>query len=209
MFASQESDSKIEYDETLVQGLFLQALETGLADETIRAKIRPLLKNTKVADEDLIEAMILAMSAESERAHKFHQGERGKPTMKVSKVETGIGSESKEVNKPKAQENQILATLKAIQSELNTVQSEVANLRKKVDDKSSIFNCGSTGDNKVERTTRNEDYHPRGTYPPRCKSCLENNQVGCRHCFICGGLNHTVRYCQSGNGWRLPPRDRK
>ena len=38
--------------------------ETGLADETIRAKIRPLLKNPSVADEDLIEAMSLAMSSE-------------------------------------------------------------------------------------------------------------------------------------------------
>ena len=64
VFASQESDSKIKYDEELVQELFLNAVETGLADETIRAKIRPLLKNPSVADEDLIEAMSLAMSSE-------------------------------------------------------------------------------------------------------------------------------------------------
>ena len=64
VFASQESDSKIKYDEELVQELFLHAVETGLADETIHAKIRPLLKNPSVADEDLIEAMSLAMSSE-------------------------------------------------------------------------------------------------------------------------------------------------
>ena len=64
VFASQESDSKIKYDKELVQGLFLHGVETGLADETIRAKIRPLLKNPSVADEDLIEAMSLAMSSE-------------------------------------------------------------------------------------------------------------------------------------------------
>ncbi|CAB4013059.1 Hypothetical predicted protein [Paramuricea clavata] len=44
VFASKESDTKIKYDEGLVQGLFLNALETGLADETIREKMRPLLK---------------------------------------------------------------------------------------------------------------------------------------------------------------------
>ena len=42
VFASQESDSKIKYDEELIQALFLRAVETGLSDETIRVKIRPL-----------------------------------------------------------------------------------------------------------------------------------------------------------------------
>ena len=73
VFASKESDTKIKYDEGLVQGLFLHALETGLADETIRAKMRPLLKNESVADEELIEVMSSAMAAESERATKFNQ----------------------------------------------------------------------------------------------------------------------------------------
>ena len=70
----------------MVLGLFLHAIE---ADETIRAKIRPLLKNPSVADEDLIEAMSLAMSAESERVNKFTQGKPVRPSTKISKVETG------------------------------------------------------------------------------------------------------------------------
>ena len=49
----------------------MHALETGLLDETIRAKMRPLLKNDQVADEELIEAMSAAMAAESEWATKF------------------------------------------------------------------------------------------------------------------------------------------
>jgi hypothetical protein len=61
IFASKESGSNITYDESSVQGLFLHALETGLIDETIRAKMRPTLKNPSVADEDLIEAMSMAM----------------------------------------------------------------------------------------------------------------------------------------------------
>ena len=57
--ASKESDSGIKYDASSVQSLFLHAVETGLADETIRPKLRPLTQNPKVADEDLIEAMRL------------------------------------------------------------------------------------------------------------------------------------------------------
>ena len=49
--ASKESDSGIKYDASSVRSLFLHAVETGLADETIRAKIRPLTQNPKVADE--------------------------------------------------------------------------------------------------------------------------------------------------------------
>ena len=63
LFVSKESESKIKYNEALVWGLFLHALETGLADETIWAKIRPLLKNASMADEELIEAISQAMSA--------------------------------------------------------------------------------------------------------------------------------------------------
>ena len=37
--SSKESDSGIKYDASSVQSLFLHAVETGLADETIRAKI--------------------------------------------------------------------------------------------------------------------------------------------------------------------------
>ena len=57
IFASKESGSNITYNETSVQGLFLHVLETGLIDETIRAKMRPALKDPSVADEDLIEEM--------------------------------------------------------------------------------------------------------------------------------------------------------
>ena len=36
LLASQESDSKIRYDQSLLQNVFLNVLETGLANETIR-----------------------------------------------------------------------------------------------------------------------------------------------------------------------------
>ncbi len=210
VFASQESDSKIKYDEELVQGLFLHAVETGLADETIRAKIRPLLKDPTVADEDLIEAMSLAMSAESERANKFTQGKPARPSTKVSKVDAGSSGEPKENKQGNQQENQILATLKAIQSELNSVQTEVASLQKKVDEKEYPRNGSPTGNPGANGVTgRDTMSRPRNPYPRQCKSCFENKQVDCSHCFKCGGPNHTARYCRSGNGRRLPPQDRE
>ena len=93
--------------------------------------MRPLLKNNQVADEVLIGGMSSAMAAESKRAIKFNLTGRGKSTLKVSKIET----EPKPV--VTRYEKNMLAALKAIQTELNTVQTEVVTLRTKVDQKDS------------------------------------------------------------------------
>ena len=135
MFASKESDSKIKYDEQLVQGLFPHALETCLVDYTIQAKVRPLLKNNQVADEQLIEGMSSAMVAESERAAKFNFTGRWKSAPKVAAI--GTGSTSKPAEPLTTYEREMLATLKSIKTESYTVQSEVATLRTKVEQKDS------------------------------------------------------------------------
>jgi hypothetical protein len=202
--ASKESDTKIKYDEGLVQGLFLHALETGLADETIRAKMRPLLKNESVADEELIEVMSSAMAAESERATKFNQVGRVKSSPKVSKIETGAPPRPAE--SPNAHDSDILATLKAIQAELNTVQSEVASLQTQVDQKdspqghspSSTFMTGRVGQNR-----RNDGR--QGDYPSLCKKCHEENQVNCPHCFKCGGKKSHCPILQVGKREEATP----
>ena len=204
VFASKEADSKIKYDEQLVQGLFLHALETGLLDETIRAKMRPLLKNDQVADEELIEAMSTAMAAESERATKFNLTGRGKPTSKISKIEAG--TPPKPVEAVGKFESEMLATMKTIQAELNTVQSEVASLRTKVDQKDLATPPRLPLNSPVGDQGKQEDYY-RGNDYPMCKTCQDENRVRCPHCFKCGGRNHLARHCRSGNEKRLPKRD--
>ena len=99
--ASKELDSGIKYDASSVQSLFLHAVETGLADETICAKIRPLTQNPKVADEDLIGAMSLAISAEAEQSNKFNLTSKGK-SVKVSTIESAAES-NKRPKRPRAE----------------------------------------------------------------------------------------------------------
>ena len=45
LFASKEADTQLKYDPALVQGMFLHAVDTGLQDEAIRTRLRPLLQN--------------------------------------------------------------------------------------------------------------------------------------------------------------------
>lgn len=198
--ASKESDSGIMYDASSVQSLFLHALETGLADETIRAKIRPLTKDPKVADEDLIGAMSLAISAETERSNKFN------PKGKSAKVFAVEGAAEANGKKEQQQKDQILATLKAVQADLAAVQSEVKTLRETANNqKADTIRPSHTGNGtSVGANTRG------------CQDCRRKREGDqCQHCYLCGGSNHIARYCHAryrshpGNGHRLPPRDRE
>ncbi|CAB4014373.1 Retrovirus-related Pol poly from transposon opus [Paramuricea clavata] len=183
LFASKESGSEITYDSSSVQSLFLHALETGLKDETIRAKLRPLVSKTDVSDEELIEAMFLAVSAETERSKKFNVTSPGKSMKaRVSAVQKEDDTEKKE----------ILAAIKQVKTDLSAMQNEMKTL------------C---------ETVHNQNQNPSTAKPSRkCENCKPTDE--CRHCFHCGELNHIARYCRkgkqyaSGNGQRLPPRDR-
>ena len=55
IYASKESDSEITYDSFSLQSLFLHALEMGLKDETIRAKLPPVISEAGASDEELID----------------------------------------------------------------------------------------------------------------------------------------------------------
>ena len=200
--ASKESDSGIKYDAFSVQSLFLHALETGLADETIRAKIRPLTQNPKVADEDLIGAMSLAISAEAERSNKFNLTCKGK-SVKVSAIESAAESNTK---KELQKDQQVLATLKAVQAELATMKAEVKNLREAASNQKADPMMPSHAGNGL-RT---------GARPLGCQECRRKKEGDrCPHCYLCGGLYHIARYCQSrprnypGNAPRLRPWDRE
>ena len=71
IFSSQTVDSTVKYEPSLVQSLFIHVVETGLQQESIRAKLRPLLEKPSVNDEELMDRVNLAVSAETERQNKM------------------------------------------------------------------------------------------------------------------------------------------
>jgi len=187
MFASKEADSGITYDSASVQRLFLHAVETGLKEETIRAKIRPALSKQDVTDEELIESMFLAVSAETERQNKFNlpannlNNVKQKPA-RVNTVDCAVGGSDKDV----------LSAIKALKNEFTAIQTEFKALREM-----------STGRDR-----------PSPSNSRHCHQCSTKQE--CSHCYICGESNHFARNCpkrpqrsQAGNGGRLRPRDRQ
>ncbi|KAL9964944.1 hypothetical protein ACROYT_G028661 [Oculina patagonica] len=86
IFVSNATDASIKYEPSLVQALFLHVLETGLQDEAVRAKLRPLLEVASVTDEQLMEKINQIMSAETEHQNKM--GVAGRKGARVSQIET-------------------------------------------------------------------------------------------------------------------------
>ena len=86
----------------------------------MHAKLRSPTQNSKVADEDFIGAMSLAISAEAEQSSKFSLTSKGK-SAKVLTVESSVkGNTKKESQKYLL----VLATLKAVQAELAIMNLE-------------------------------------------------------------------------------------
>ena len=54
LFASQELKSTLKYDPVLVQAVFLHVVENVLHNDNIRNKIRPVLSQAHVQDEELM-----------------------------------------------------------------------------------------------------------------------------------------------------------
>ncbi|CAB3994114.1 Hypothetical predicted protein [Paramuricea clavata] len=61
----------VKYEPSLVQSLFIHVVETGLQQESIRAKLRHLLEKLSVNDEELMDRVNLAVSVETERQNKM------------------------------------------------------------------------------------------------------------------------------------------
>lgn len=185
-----DDDTSPQYDSGHIQRLFLRTVETGLQDESIRAKIHPFLKDTNVSDEVLMQQMSMATSAEKERDKKLRDNSKSKPpALSVSAVSDDSSKGREENKKSTRPQNDLLTAISAIKSEVEALKSEV----RKNTDKSV----------------------PPAKWPERrrpllCSSCHENKKEYCNHCFKCGSDFHFARGCKKQlNRNRLLPRDGK
>ena len=182
LFASKEADCGITYDSASVQSLFLHAVETGLKEETIRAKVRPALSRRDVTDEELIESMFLAVSAETERNNKFNlpnNVNNVKPTkpLRVNAVHSATGND-----------NEILSAIKALRKDFASIQTEFQALKE----------CSSTSHTSM-RAPRHCDHCTTTEECNHCYVCGASNHFA-RNC------PKRPHRSQAGNGRGLRPR---
>ena len=214
LFASQEADTNLKYDPDLVQGMFLRTIETGLRDDNILMKLRPILQNTLISDEELIHQVSSISSAETERQARLGKTAKG---FQASAVVATDERENKPVSQKSSHEkttgSHILATVQAMQAQMKTIQEQLAAQHTSTPTitHSSRPTVASGGDINSRDQNTNVSY--------ACKSCKEKGtSAECRHCNYCQGDNHFARNCRKrqadqrqkqGNGRGLPRRDRE
>ena len=191
-FASKESDCEVHYDEPLIQKTFIKSFETGLRDDILAANLRPILRASSLTDEDLMRHVNELASHQAERQNKLASERR---LAKINSCE--VDESKKSVNS----DQQILAEIREMRSEVEYLKRQQA-----------------TQSDYVPKEDRNESYNDRG--PPKimrfrgrgCQAC-KKRKLGatCRHCFACGELGHIASECEKnmprqnqGNGRRLP-----
>ena len=71
LFATQETDSELKYDPTLVNGMFVHSFSLGLQNENIKIEMKPYLEKKTMSDEELFKKLNVFFSNKMERSQKF------------------------------------------------------------------------------------------------------------------------------------------
>ncbi|KAL9962454.1 hypothetical protein ACROYT_G031558 [Oculina patagonica] len=184
LFACSEGDddTSLQYDSGHIQCLFLRTVETGLQDESIRAKIRPFLKDPNVSDEVLMQQMSMATSAEKERDKKLRNNSKTKPpALSVSTV-SDDSSKGKEENKKSTPQNDLLAAISAIKSEVEALKSE-----------------GAVKQESTASARRETVVNPPKSH--QCNNCCKTGvkQGQLKRCSQCRSVWYCSTECQKGH----------
>ena len=172
-------DTTVKYDPSLVQSLFIYVVETGLQQESIRAKLRPLLEKPSVSDEELMDKVNLAVSAEAERQNKM--GVVSKKSAIVNQIHNNTvpAQESQRVNAEKKSGKQEKDQCKPNKL---VVQADLASLKE-------AFNKSQM---KAEEVSNgNDQRNPAKRNSGLCKICKESGEQKCFHCYRCMRVNRT------------------
>ena len=184
---SNTTDGSIKYEPSLVQALFLHVVETGLQDESVRAKLRPLLEVASVTDEQLMERVNWIMSAEAEHQNKM--GVAGRKGAKVNQVETASPpsnqtqlnsspapqGESSKSQKKEPKPNTLVTALEAVQSNLASLKEAFGRVSAPVE-RNPTPHYASGNWSQFQRR--------------QCSSCRAAGVDNCDHCFKCGSTDH-------------------
>ena len=175
-----EKENWVRYNAAQIQEVFLEALRTGISDESVKWRNEPLIVSGTAASERLDQEIVSTLKAiEAEeviRREKQEQMARISrlavnevniplPTNTIpSQTPTSSSLEAKLLQKL----NENSETMKAMQNTMQSLQNEVNNLKV----------------NKPQGGTK------LSKKQFGCDFCVQNNKNSCSHCFLCGAGDH-------------------
>lgn len=135
LFASQESESGLQYDPGLVQKMFLHTVLTGLQNDNIRRDLQPYLEQADISDELLLERINTACAYETERQNKKKLSGQQRPVT-IHSAQSSEAPAEKNENPPTQQKSKVspvvLSQLEEIKAEmalLKDLKAEVSHIR--------------------------------------------------------------------------------
>ena len=134
LFASQEAESGLKYDPTLVQSLFMHTVLTGLQSDSVKSDLQPYLLQTSTSDELLLEKLNVACANDKERQDKKKQNlpPRSTNVNVVQSSEAHVDKKGNSQEQATAPASDVLTELKELRSDmvmLKDLKAEVAHIR--------------------------------------------------------------------------------
>ena len=124
IFALQESESEMNYDISLVQNMFLQALMTGFSDDNIKSDMKTFLSNKTVSDETFFELLNKAKNSVEKTQKELQRASR---TARVNEITSSDVSQNSNKTEKSKKENPVVNEIREMKSET------VAAIRRSVD----------------------------------------------------------------------------
>ncbi|KAK0148063.1 hypothetical protein N1851_012231 [Merluccius polli] len=129
LFQSKQADTDISYDPKTIQEVFLNTIYQGLGAKhaELRQRLRPLVSNNQVTDEEILGQMTKMISDENEHQRRLGQLPRQKPSHAHSaKVE----ADGQHDDKPRgsAADGKNLQTIQQLSAQVETLTQMVATL---------------------------------------------------------------------------------
>lgn len=224
LFQTRHTSTDITYDPKTIQKVFLHTIYQGLGTKHayLRQRLRPLIANSQVTDEEILSQVMKIMSDENEHQRRLSQLPKQKTTQAHStKAETG-GDYNK--SQDAAADSKNLQTIGQLSAQVEALTQMVA----------SLMDLHTANPQVSLPLTRSAHMQPHPPYQPsssswpqpllrqpaaqmrgrmaRCPVCTEQNSQVCNHCFTCGEAGHRAIGClkrmqPQGNGTRSLMRD--
>ena len=188
IFASQESESEMNYDISLVQNMFLHALMTAFSDDNIKSDMKTFLSDKTVSNETLFEQLNTAINPVNERKKKLQSSSR---TARINEITSNDVSQSNNKPEKPEKENPFVNEIREMKSEI------VAAIR------GSVVNKSSSSISEVKAYQKPNRLKPKGGQSRRpmrefsCESCRSKGKGNeCDHCFRSGSTEHYQAGCK-------------
>lgn len=127
VFASQQGSSEFQYDSKLVHGVFLHSLYQGISEKYayVRRDRKPLISNTSVTDDFILEIITKSVSEEVARQARLGQTHKAKT---VTVYATQQGERQYAVQPPAEVQASVLQTHAEVQANRTAIHEWTAHV---------------------------------------------------------------------------------